>query len=114
MDIASEYKNPSKLLIAFIDSMKEALCLIDENGNTILNENARNLQKKGFDINAHTKQVNINSTKSVEHQGVIYDIEKKDINHGTNSCLCTIVPKDDTIHRLTESSKKLKKVLSAF
>ena len=41
-------------------------------------------------------------------------LEKKDINHGTNSCVCTLKPEDDTIARLTESSKKLKKVLSAL
>ena len=43
-----------------------------------------------------------------------YKIDKKDINHGTNSCLCTISPEDETIIRLKESSSKLKKVLSSL
>ena len=42
------------------------------------------------------------------------NISKKDINHGTNSFVCVIKVEDETIARLTESSQKLKKVLSVL
>ena len=109
-----DYVNPSKLLIAIIDSMDEPVCVTDDYGNTLLNENAKVLKKSGLDVDILSKQLKANSTKTVSHQGVKYSLEKKDINHGTNSCLCKFVPEDDTIVRLTESSKKLKKVLSAL
>ena len=109
-----DYINPSKLLLALIDSIEEPVCLLDDNGNVLLNQNAKDLKKSGFDIDKVSKQATKNRTKTVSHQGVKYSLEKKDINHGTNSCLCKLVLEDDTIVRLTESSKKLKKVISAL
>lgn len=114
MDQSQEYDNPSQLLIAVLDSMSEPTCLVDDNGKTILNEQAKNLKKNGFDITTISKNLKINSSQTVIHQGVHYNIEKKDINHGTKSCVCKAVPVDDTIIRLTKSSEKLKKVLSAL
>ena len=106
METQEEYTNPSKLFIAFMDSFNEPLCLIDENGNFLMNEQA-------FDLQSHSKKSKIGSS-IVTYKGKKYNLEKKDINHGTNSFLCTFKLEDDTITRLTESSKKLKKALSAL
>ena len=65
-------------------------------------------------LDSYLKKIKTNSTSIVQFKGKKYNLEKKDINHGTNSCVCTFKPEDDTIARLTESSKKLKKVLSAL
>lgn len=114
MDIISGQKNFTTLLTALIDSFKEPTCLVDNLGNILLNQKAIELKNIGFDVDIHSKKIKANSTETVLYQGVKYNIEKKDINHGTNCCLCKIIPIDDTIARLTESSKKLKKVLSAL
>lgn len=114
MNVVQEYNNPSQLLIAVLDSINEPLCLIDEEGNAILNEEAKNLKKQGFDISSFSRHIKNNSTETVIHQGISYNLEKKDINHGTRSFVCKLIPSDDPILRLTESSKKLKKVLSAL
>lgn len=109
-----EKYSPLDLLLALMDSFDEPLCLIDSNGHSFLNEYAKQLQNNGLDIDNISKRIKVNSTETVTHKGVLYSIEKKEMNHGTNSCVCKFVPEDDTIKRLTESSKKLKKVLSAF
>jgi hypothetical protein len=110
----NEYLNPSKLLLALIDSLECPLCIIDDSGNIILNTEAKKLKKEGFDIDLYSRKIKKDSMVSVSHLGKKYSIQKKDINHGTNSCLCKILPEDDTINRLTESSKKLQQVLSAL
>lgn len=112
MDITSDNQTPCKLLKALIDSFKEPMLVIDKFGHSVLNEGANDLQRIGFDVDGHSKKIKINSIETVTHLGVKYKIEKKDINHGTNCCLCKIIPLDDTIARLTESSKKLKKALN--
>ena len=114
MDIINEFKNPSKLFVAFLDSFTQPLCIIDDSGNTLFNEQANQLRKSGFDLDTYIKKIKINSSGTFSHKGKKYNIEKKDINHGTNSCVCTVMQEDETIARLTESSKKLKKVLSAL
>ena len=45
---------------------------------------------------------------------ILDNIDKKDINHGTDSCLCTLKLVDDTINKLKASSTRLKKVLNAL
>ena len=113
METQEEYTNPSKLFIAFMDSFNEPLCLIDENGNFLMNEQAQKMKEAGFDLQSHSKKSKIGSS-IVTYKGKKYNLEKKDINHGTNSFLCTFKLEDDTITRLTESSKILKKALSAL
>lgn len=110
----NEYSNPSKLLLALIDNLDCPLCIVDDLGNIILNNEAEKLEKEGFDIKNHTKKIKKDSMVHVSHLGKKYSIQKKDINHGTNSCLCKILPEDDTINRLNESSIKLQKLLSAL
>ena len=110
----NEYKNPSKLLLALIDSLDDPVCIVDDLGNILLNTEAQKLKKEGLDIDSYSKKVKKDCMMSVSHLGKKYSIEKKDINHGTNSCLCKIKPEDDTINRLTESSKKLQKLLNAL
>jgi hypothetical protein len=88
--------------------------IIDDNGNTLLNNQARELKNLGFDIDFHSRKIKKNTTATILHKGTKYSIEKKDINHGTNSCVCTVSEEDETIARLTESSQKLKKVLSVL
>lgn len=113
METQEEYNNPSKLFIAFMDSFNEPLCLVDGDGNILMNEQAHKMKESGFDLQSHSKRSKVGCSV-VTHKGKKYNLEKKDINHGTNSFLCTFKLEDDTITRLTESSKKLKKVLSAL
>lgn len=110
----NDYLNPSKLLLALIDSLDCPMFLVDDSGNMILNTEAEKLKKEGFDIDNYSKKIKKGSQMSVSHLGKKYSIQKKDINHGTNSCLCRITPEEDTITRLTESSIKLQKILSAL
>lgn len=112
MDITSDNQNPCQLLKALIDSFKEPIIVFDNFGHSVTNEGADDLKKMGFDVDGYSKKTKANSIETVTHLGVKYKIEKKDINHGTNCCLCKIIPLDDTIARLTESSKKLKKALN--
>jgi hypothetical protein len=114
MDIVNDFKNPSNLLVAFLDSINKPTCIIDDNGNSLLNNQAKELKKRGFDIDIHSSKIKKNTTATITHKGTKYNIEKKDINHGTNSCVCTVSEEDETIARLTESSAKLKKVLSVL
>lgn len=114
MDIVNDFKNPSNLLVAFLDSINKPLCIVDDNGNTLLNNQAKELKRRGFDIDIHSSRIKKNTTATITHKGTKYSIEKKDINHGTNSCVCTVSEEDETIARLTESSAKLKKVLSVL
>lgn len=72
-----DYINPSKLLLALIDSIEEPVCILDDNGNFLLNQNAKQLKNSGFDIDSLSKQTNKNSTKTVSYQGVKYSLEKK-------------------------------------
>ena len=113
METQNEYENPSKLIIAFMDSFNEPLCLLDNDGNTLMNEQAHKMNAIGFDLSAHSRKCKVGCS-TITHKGKKYNLEKKDINHGTNSFLCTLKVEDDTINRLTESSKKLKQVLSAL
>lgn len=114
MDTLKEYQNPSKLLVAFMDSIDEPVCLVDDTGNCILNQNAKDLKDLGFEVDKLSIKLKNNSSAIVNHKGKKYNISKKDMNHGTNSFVCVIKAEDDTIARLTESNKKLKKVLSAL
>jgi hypothetical protein len=114
METLNEFKNPSKLFIALLDSFNTPTCIIDENENIIMNEQAKEMKELGLDIKYYSKKTKINSFLIFTHKNKKYKIDKKDINHGTNSCLCTISPEDETIIRLKESSSKLKKVLSSL
>ena len=87
---------------------------ITSSNNYILNENAKKLKKSGLDIDFLTKQIKINSTKKVCFDGIEYCIEKKDINHGTNSFVCTLKQDDEIINRLQASSKKLRNILNNY
>ena len=72
------------------------------------------IKKSGFDIDIHSHKIKVNSSSTVFYKGKRYNISKKDINHGTNSCLCTIKIEDEAITKLKASSTKLEKVLSAL
>ena len=113
-DAINEFSNPSSLFIAVLDSFSQPTWIVDASGNCILNEPAKKLKDSGFDIDDLSNKLKINSTSMIIHKGNRYNIEKKDINHGTNSCVCTVSEEDETIARLNESSKKLKKVLSVL
>ena len=112
MSTSEEYENPSQLLIAVLDSMNEPTCIFNDNGKFILNDEAKKLLSCGLDITTITKNLDKHPNHILYHQGVQYNIEKKDINHGTNSFVCKIIPVDDTIKRLTKSSERLKKAIN--
>lgn len=109
-----DYNNPSQLLLALIDSLDCPTCIVDDFGNIIPNSEAQELIDSGFELKNYIKKIKKDSESFVYHHGKRYSIHKKDINHGTNSYLCKITLQEDPIARLTESSKKLKKVLSAL
>lgn len=113
-DAINEFSNPSSLFIAVLDSFSQPTWIVDASGNCILNEPAKKLKDSGFDIDDLSNKLKINSTSMIIHKGNRYNIEKKDINHGTESCLCTLKSVDETINNLKASSTKLKKVLSAL
>lgn len=113
-DTVDEFNNPSSLFIAVLDSFSQPTWIVDSNGQCILNQPAKTLKESGFDIDIHSQKLKINSSSTVFHKGTKYNITKKDINHGTNSCLCTIKTEDEAIAKLKASSTKLKKVLSAL
>lgn len=112
MDIIREYQNPSRLLVAFMDSINEPVCIVDNSGNCILNQTAKKFQNDGLDMQNHVKKLKDNSSVLITHQGKKYNLHKKDINHGTNSFVCTLKQEDEIITRLTASSNKLRKILN--
>ncbi len=113
-DVMDEFYNPSPLFVAVLDSFSQPTWIVDSIGNSILNEPAKKLKDSGFDVDKHSLNLKINSSATIIHKGIRYHIEKKDINHGTNSCICMIQKEDETISKLKASSTKLKKVLSAL
>jgi hypothetical protein len=113
-DTVDEFSNPSSLFIAVLDSFSHPTWIVDSDGQCILNQPAKDLKKSGFDIDIHSHKIKVNGNCTVFHKGKKYDISKKDINHGTNSCLCTIKIEDEAITKLKASSTKLAKVLSAL
>jgi hypothetical protein len=112
MSASEEYENPSQLLIAILDSMNEPTCILNDKGKYILNDEAKKLLTCGLDISSITNNLEKNSIHTLYHKGVQYNVEKKDINHGTNSFVCKIIPVDDTIKRLAKSSERLKKAIN--
>ena len=109
-----ELKNPSKLFIAFIDSLGTPVCVVDNFGNVVMNEPAKILKKTGFDFDIYSLKASIGSPFTVFHKNKKYTIDKKDMNHGTNTCVCTLKQEDETVSRLKESSAKLLNVLSSL
>ena len=77
-------------------------------------ELAKELYDKGFDVPGYSSRTKNGSTSTFFHKGKKYFINKKDMNHGTKSFLCTIELEDETILKLKKSSDKLKEVLSVL
>ena len=90
-----EYKNPQKLLIAFLDSFSQPMWILDKTGNVLMNEEAKEYSSRGF-----------------QHMGKQFVLDKKDINHGTNSYVCTLQLEDDPLQRLKKSTAKFTKAYS--
>lgn len=114
MEQNEEYANPSKLLMGILDTFVTPTCIVDDFSNCIMNESAKCLYEKGFDVPGFSSRTKNNSTSTFFHKGKKYFINKKDINHGTKSFLCTIELEDETIVKLKKSSDKLKEVLSVL
>jgi hypothetical protein len=106
-----DFRNPSKLFVAFLDSFNQPMWIIDKSGNILMNEQAKEYSKMGFDILSNAKDLSLTCSKTIIHFGKQFKLFKKDINHGTNSCVFTLEPDEDPIRRLKESSRKLKNVL---
>jgi hypothetical protein len=73
-----------------------------------MNDKARELFMKGLDIK------NYLSASYIQFRDQRYRLKQKDIIHGTKSKLFILETGDDTIVKLSESSKKLRQVLSAL
>jgi hypothetical protein len=48
----------------------------------------------------------------VQHMGKQFVLDKKDINHGTNSYVCTLQLEEDPLQRLKKSTAKFTKAYS--
>jgi len=103
-----ECSNPSNLLCGLLDTFSCAAYILDDDKNLIMNEKARELFLKGFDIK------NYLSASYIQFRDQRYQVKQKDINHGTKSKLFILETVDETITKLSESSKKLRQVLSAL
>jgi hypothetical protein len=114
MENNEEYAHPSKLLMGILDTFIAPTCIVDDHNNCIMNELAKELYDKGFDVPGYSSRTKNGSTATFFHKGKKYFINKKDINHGTKSFLCTIELEDETILKLKKSSDKLKEVLSVL
>jgi hypothetical protein len=108
MEQKIECKNPSNLLCGLLDTFSCAAYILDDDKNLIMNDKARELFLKGFDIK------NYLSASYIQFRDQRYSLKQKDINHGTKSKLFILEAVDDTIVKLSESSKKLRQVLSAL
>ena len=108
MEQLERCKNPSQLLYGLLDTIEKAACILDDDKNLILNKKAQELSKKGLDL-AQFLQASV-----VSFKGTNYYIRHQDINHGTKSKLFIFDETDEAILKLTESSKKLRQVLSAL
>ena len=73
-----------------------------------MNFKANELFSTGLDLRKYL------SASIIQFKGQKYQIKQKDINHGTKSKLFILEAVDDTITKLSESSKKLRQVLSAL
>jgi len=103
-----ECKNPSMLLCGLLDTFSCAAYILDDDKNLIMNDKAKELYTKGLDIK------NYLSASYIQFRDQRYSLKQKDINHGTKSKLFILEAVDETITKLSESSKKLRQVLSAL
>lgn len=101
-------KNPSKLVCGLLDTFNCAAYILDDDKNLIMNDKARELFMKGLDIK------NYLSASYIQFRDQRYCLKQQDINHGTKSKLFILETVDDTITKLSESSNKLRQVLSAL
>ncbi len=108
MEQKTECTDPANLVCGLLDTFNCAAYILDDNKNLIMNEKARELFLKGLDIK------NYLSASYIQFRDQRYQLKQKDINHGTKSKLFILESVDDTIVKLSESSKKLRQVLSAL
>jgi hypothetical protein len=110
--VNQEYKNPQKLLMAFLDSFSQPMWILDKAGNVLMNAEAREYSNSGFDILKYAQDLSVGASKVVQHMGKHFILDKKDINHGTNSCVCTLQHEEDPLQRLKKSTAKFTKAYS--
>ena len=109
-----EYKNPQKLLMAFLDSFSQPMWILDKSGNVLMNEEAKEYNLRGFDIIKYAQDLGVGASKVVQHMGKQFILDKKDINHGTNSYVCTLQLEEDPLQRLKKSTAKFTKAYSSI
>ena len=108
MEKIIESENPSNLICGLLDTFNCAAYIVDKDKNILMNDKAKELFNKGLDIK------NYLSASYIQFKDQRYQLKFKDINHGTKSKLFILETVDDTIVKLSESSKKLRQVLSAL
>jgi hypothetical protein len=77
-----------------------------------MNEEAKEYSLRGFDILNCAQDLSVGASKVVQHMGKQFILDKKDINHGTNSYVCTLHLEDDPLQRLKKSTAKFTKAYS--
>ena len=98
METLNEFKNPSKLFIALLDSFNTPTCIIDENENIIMNEQAKEMKELGLDIKYYSKKTKINSFliftyknkkyKKIEFEKFSNQIDIQSIKEGYQMLVC--------------------------
>ena len=106
MEVTCE--NPSNLLCGLLNTFEFPACIVDENKNIIMNLQAKELFENGFDLKKYI------GASILSYKGQNSHLRKQDLNSGTKSKLIVFEIVDETITKLTESSKKLRQVLSAL
>lgn len=101
-------ENPSNLLCGLLNTFDSPACIVDENKNFIMNSQAEKLFDNSIDLKK------LISASLISYKGQNYQLKKQDLNNGTKSKLIIFEIVDETISKLTESSKKLRQVLSAL
>ena len=70
--VNQEYKNPQKLLIAFLDSFSQPMWILDKTGNVLMNEEAQEYNKRGFDILKFAQDLAVGKSKIVQAKTYIF------------------------------------------
>ena len=76
--------------------------------NRLYKEDHKNIVHNIFDLKKYI------GASILSYKGQNYHLRKQDLNSGTKSKLIVFEIVDETITKLTESSKKLRQVLSAL
>lgn len=119
MSAISETKNIDQgfprinmILQALVDTFAHPVWIADENGAVCMNSLAKSMMQQGASIDQTGQRIKPGESKKVTVLGKRYQLNKRDINHGTNCALLELHADENAELKLRESTKKLKQALS--